>query len=147
MQENIPESRPRPRSSITAEAPGILEGAHRVDQVKSRVGLGGYCYRVFTDDRHVATFYATCMEPEEVEDIKYWDFRIQELLWTRPAAIRLLRGESVADLLGFSIALRRFTRKPAWDPAPGFVGVEAIAPFENPRALPAMEVLRLVVSQ
>jgi hypothetical protein len=100
---------------------------------------------VYTDNQHVATFYVDSAERGDVLDVRYHHLSVEELLWTRAAALRLLHGGSISEVLGRSIALSRFTRKPAWCPFPGLVDVRALVPYENPRALPAMEVLRLVV--
>ena len=145
MQENSPQSGPRSRATITYGPTGILENPDRVDQVRSR--RGGSYYQVYGCGRHAATFHATSLEPAVVGDVKYWEFRISELVWTRPVALMLLQGHSVVSVLGCSIGLIRFTKKPPWDPRPGFTDVTAVSPYENPRGLLPLDLVRLVVSQ
>ena len=140
MQENHVKGGPHTRSTISAAAPGILEGAHRVDD------YGDYLV-VVANKQPVARIYTPTCVLGEVSDLKYRSFTAPELLWLRSSALSLLQGASLTEVLGYSIGLWKFTKKKPWDPRPGLLQVQAVVPYENPRGLPPLEVIRLIVGQ
>lgn len=141
MQEMRAEGGPGSRTILSARAPGVLEGTHYIEDRTSHL-------LVVADGRSVAKLFGVhCAAMSEVEDVKYMEYIVRELLWTRPAALSILQGMSLVGVLGFSIGLTRFAKKKPWDPKPGLTDVHAVVPYENPRGLSPMEVVHLVVSR
>lgn len=141
MSEMHAKGGPRTCSTVSAPAPGVLEGAHRVDTYGDRLIVVAHKQRVAWINGPLT------WSSGEVGDLKYRTISAPELTWFRPAALAILQGSSLMEVLGFSICLWKFTKKKVWDPHPGLTDVRAVVPYENPRGLPPMDVIRLIVGQ
>jgi hypothetical protein len=125
----------------SATAPWILEGPDRVDIYNGRL-------RIYAEDKLIAI---TSM-PHDLKDCTLDELRVRiihtpRLYLSRYAALAMMRGRNVADLLGKAAAMYKFRVVKPWDPRPGFTNVGLVIPFENPEGLESREFLmRYVLS-